>query len=112
MPRFTRVWDSSCPKEYDRWEADGVTWVIQDLPPDDDDEALAIFEEHFIPDEVLCATSGLLNDELSVKSIKDYWRGCLAKRMSLACYAHKDGVKTLAGLNICIVISSDDDVDK
>ncbi|KAI5638570.1 hypothetical protein NE865_08762 [Phthorimaea operculella] len=108
MP-FTRVWDSSCPREYDRWEADGVTWVIQDLPPDDDEEVLEMFEEHFIPDEALCTASGLLDDKLSVDSMLDFWRACLAKRMALACYAYKDGVKTLAALNCCLVACRDDD---
>ncbi|XP_049887881.1 uncharacterized protein LOC126382152 [Pectinophora gossypiella] len=107
MP-FKRVWDASCPREYDRWEDGGVTWVIQDLPPEDDVKAVKLFVEHFLPDEALCIASGMTNDELSIRSMTDFWLACVAQRTSLACYAIKDDVRTLAAVNCCIVSSADD----
>lgn len=50
MP-FQRMWDSSCPQIYDKWESDEASWVIQDLLPEDDDEALNLMMENLLPDE-------------------------------------------------------------
>lgn len=54
---FERVWDSSCPRVWDKWENDGTTWVIRDLPPEDDEEAIKILVENYCPDETLCVLS-------------------------------------------------------
>jgi hypothetical protein len=51
---FKRVWDSTCPRQWDKWENDGNTWIIQDLPPEDDEKALQILMEHMVPDEPMC----------------------------------------------------------
>ncbi|XP_049887883.1 uncharacterized protein LOC126382153 [Pectinophora gossypiella] len=102
MP-FKRVWDASCPREYDRWEEGGVTWVIQDLPPEDDDKALTLMMNNLIPDGVLCAISELDKDPVSVSSIVKFWQRCLRQRMSLACYAVQERQSTLVALNCCIV---------
>lgn len=55
---FQRVWDSSCPHIYDEWDSDGAKWVIQDLLPEDDNEALQLMMENLLPDEMLTSLSG------------------------------------------------------
>lgn len=55
---FKRVWDTCCPHVWDTWEANGITWVIRDLRPEDDEEALQILLEHLCPDEPLTIISG------------------------------------------------------
>ncbi|CAG9782676.1 unnamed protein product [Diatraea saccharalis] len=89
--QFKRVWDSSCPRVYDRWEADGKTFIIQDLAPEDDALALELLVEHFIPDENLCKTSNLKDDPVGVKSMCELWEKVLAQRTSLGCYAEVEG---------------------
>ncbi|KAI5631891.1 hypothetical protein NE865_15394 [Phthorimaea operculella] len=102
MP-FERVWDDSCPQIYDQWQDNGVFYVIQDLPPEDDEEALKLLVEHQLPDETLCITSGLIDDPVSIQSYIRCWRDYISKRMSLACYATTNGKKQLVALNICAV---------
>ncbi|KPI99125.1 hypothetical protein RR46_02342 [Papilio xuthus] len=34
--------DRIFPQEYERWEADGVTWIVQDLPPEDDEKFIEV----------------------------------------------------------------------
>ncbi|KAH9628859.1 hypothetical protein HF086_001094 [Spodoptera exigua] len=97
---FKRVWDSSCPRIWDQWVDDnGTTWIIQDLPPEDDEKAIKILVENLCPDETLCSLSKIVEDPVSTQSISDFWRGYLAQRMSLACYELKDGNKKLVALN-------------
>ncbi|XP_023950331.1 uncharacterized protein LOC112054698 isoform X2 [Bicyclus anynana] len=100
---FTRKWDETCPRVYDSWEDDGVNWVIQDLAPEDDDIAMDILANEFLPDEPLCSYSKLTEDPESVRSMVQFWRDCLAQRMSLGCYTVVDGQKTLVGLNVCVL---------
>ncbi|KAM3956495.1 uncharacterized protein ACR2FA_009548 [Aphomia sociella] len=102
MP-FERIWDTSCPRVWDRWEADGTNWVIQDLPPEDDEEALDILLKHLCPDEPLCTLSNLLGDPESVLGISEVWRNFFKNRTSLACYAESDGQRKLVALNACAV---------
>ncbi|KAJ8735109.1 hypothetical protein PYW08_014359 [Mythimna loreyi] len=101
---FKRVWDSSCPRVWDKWESNGTTWVIRDLPPEDDEEALRILVENLCPDEALCQLSNLMEDQLSIDSMKEFWRGYLSQRMTLACYEEKNGKSKLVALNVCLVI--------
>ncbi|KAJ8733662.1 hypothetical protein PYW07_014213 [Mythimna separata] len=108
---FKRVWDSSCPRVWDKWESDGTTWVIRDLPPEDDEEALNILVENLCPDEALCMLSNLIEDQLSVDSMKEFWRGYLSQRMSLACYEEKNGKSKLVALNVCLVICEGEKAD-
>ncbi|XP_045761510.1 uncharacterized protein LOC123864855 [Maniola jurtina] len=110
MPGFTRQWDASCPREWDRWEDDGVTWVIQDLAPEDDETALQILEYDFLPDEPLCTCSKLTEDPESVTSMVSFWRECLAQRMTLGCYRLTNGDKELVALNVCVVDTIDEKV--
>ncbi|CAH2099441.1 unnamed protein product [Euphydryas editha] len=100
---FTRNWDSSCPRVWDTWEAAGEKWVIQDLAPEDDDAALQILVNNFLKDEVLCSSCNLIEDPVSVQSMSEFWRICLAQRMSIGCYNEVDGKKTLVALNVCVV---------
>lgn len=77
MP-FQRVWDSSCPQIYEKWESDGASWVIQDLLPEDDDEALMLFMEQFAIDEPVTKLSGKFRKFiLSVTSIFTC-KGCIS----------------------------------
>ncbi|XP_013148739.1 PREDICTED: uncharacterized protein LOC106111259 [Papilio polytes] len=98
------------PQEYERWEADGVTWVIQDLPPEDEEEFIDILVDHLSTDEVLCSVTRLIEHPESVKGISDFWRVCVAERTSIACYKEVDGVKTLAGGNCCVIAKKDDEM--
>ncbi|KAJ8733639.1 hypothetical protein PYW07_014190 [Mythimna separata] len=110
---FTRVWDSSCPRVWDKWESDGTTWVIRDLPPEDDDEAIKILLENLCTDETLCFLSNVLEDPVSVQHMVEFGRAGLAQRVSLACYKEKNGNSKLVALNLCSVIcegDKDDDV--
>nr|XP_049698126.1 uncharacterized protein LOC110383083 isoform X2 [Helicoverpa armigera] len=100
---FKRVWDSSCPRVWDKWEDNGTTWVIRDLPPEDDEEAIQILVENLCTDEALCAMSDLINDPVSVRSMTDFWRIYLSQRMSLGCYEEKNGQSKLVALNVCLV---------
>ncbi|CAB3221145.1 unnamed protein product [Arctia plantaginis] len=108
---FKRVWDSSCPRTWHSWVADGVTWVMRDLRPEDDEEAIRILVEHLCPDEVLCTLSDFMNDPASVSGIAEFWRGCLAERTSIGCYEEKDGNSKLVGLNVCVILCQGDDPD-
>ncbi|XP_035430324.1 uncharacterized protein LOC118262818 isoform X1 [Spodoptera frugiperda] len=108
---FKRVWDSSCPLIWDQWVDDnGTTWIIQDLPPEHDEEAIKILVENLCPDETLCSFSKITEDPVSIRSISDFWRGYLAQRMSLACYEVKDGRKKLVALNVCLVQTQGEEV--
>ncbi|XP_026323318.1 uncharacterized protein LOC113232755 [Hyposmocoma kahamanoa] len=108
MP-FQRVWDSSCPQIYDKWESDGANWVIQDLLPEDDDEALKLMMENLLPDdETMLTLSGIPEEESSKQNMQTFWRHHLSKRMALACYHLKEGKRTLAGLNCCYVMLADE----
>ncbi|CAH1643133.1 unnamed protein product [Spodoptera littoralis] len=109
---FKRVWDSSCPLIWDQWVDDnGTTWIIQDLPPEDDEKAIKILVENLCPDETLCSLSKISEDPESIKSISNFWRGYLAQRMSLACYEVKDGRKKLVALNVCLVQTQGEEVN-
>ncbi|KAJ8735111.1 hypothetical protein PYW08_014361 [Mythimna loreyi] len=108
---FKRVWDSSCPRVWDKWESNGTTWVIQDLPPEDDEEAIKVLLENLCTDETLCSLSNVLDDSVSVQHMVGFGRAGLAQRMSLACYEEKDGKSKLVGLNLCSVICEGDQVD-
>lgn len=100
---FLRNWDSSCPHVWDSWEADGVKWVIKDLPPEDDDEAMKILLENLCTDEPLCAHSGVATDPESMISVDKFWRVYLKQRMSLGCYCEINGESKLVALNVCVV---------
>ncbi|KAJ2944045.1 hypothetical protein O0L34_g8377 [Tuta absoluta] len=101
---FKRVWDESYPLVYDEWDADGVSYVIQDLPPEDEEEAIKLLVEDFLPDEPLCSYSGVHEDPVSLNSIVQAWRLFISQRMSLGCYATKDGRRTLVACNVCLVV--------
>ncbi|XP_072936134.1 uncharacterized protein [Epargyreus clarus] len=104
MP-FKRQWDASCPKTWDQFERDGKTYIIQDLAPEDDEQALEILINYMCADEALCGLSDFRNDEESLISIRAFWAECLSQRMSLACYTDVDGKKTLVAMNVCVVDS-------
>ncbi|XP_059049338.1 uncharacterized protein LOC131844457 isoform X2 [Achroia grisella] len=108
MP-FERVWDASCPHVWDRWESDGTSWIIQDLPPEDDEEALDILLKHLCTDEVLCALNDLVNDPESIRGASDLWRSSFKKRTTLACYAESGGKRKLVAVNVCSVKEKEDD---
>lgn len=110
MPHV-RIYNEDYPAVYDKWESDGVHFVIQDLPPESDKEALKVLKENMVPDETLCASCGLANDPESVQGINDFWKYYLNQRTSLACYAEAGGVKKLIALNVCIVICKGEDHD-
>ncbi|XP_028158730.1 uncharacterized protein LOC114351648 [Ostrinia furnacalis] len=101
---FKRDWDSSCPRVWDRWEANGRTWVVQDLRPEDDEKALRMLVDVLVPDEALCAACDLYNDPVSIASIEEVWRKTIAERMTLGCYTEVDGPMTLVALNACTVM--------
>ncbi|KAI5638575.1 hypothetical protein NE865_08767 [Phthorimaea operculella] len=107
---FKRVWDESCPQIYDQWTDEGVHYVIQDLLLEDDEEACKLLQEHHLPDSTLLKASGIAEDPLSVQTLKRCWRDIISKRMSLACYATKNGNKQLVGLNVCFVKCLEDSV--
>ncbi|KAG6442946.1 hypothetical protein O3G_MSEX002598 [Manduca sexta] len=102
MP-FERIFDESYPRVYDTWESNGVKYIVQDLPAEDDETAIKILVDNLCTDEVLCNLSELVKDPESVHGIVAYWRYYLAKRMSLGCYAEINGEKKLVGLNVCYV---------
>ncbi|CAG5053702.1 unnamed protein product [Parnassius apollo] len=99
---FKREICSLFPREYERWESNGIKWVVQDLPPEDDEKALEIFRSDFCDDEVLCSTSGISRNPKSFQGILDFWRHCITQRTSLACYAEENGVRTLVAVNVCV----------
>ncbi|CAH2069109.1 unnamed protein product, partial [Iphiclides podalirius] len=101
---FNKEESTWVPEEYERWENDGVKWVIQDLPPEDEEKAIQLLVDHLGLDEVLCSSCGLNSDPESVEGISKFWRHCLSRRTSLACYAEKDGARTLVGANVCVVL--------
>ncbi|XP_026324018.1 uncharacterized protein LOC113233196 [Hyposmocoma kahamanoa] len=105
---FKRTWHASCPQIYDEWESDGAKWVIQDLPPEDDEEALKLMVEHLMPDETMCQLSGVYEDPVSKHFMSEFWRDCLSQRMSLACYQIKEGNRILAAMNCCFVSFADE----
>ncbi|KAL4707136.1 hypothetical protein ACJJTC_018871 [Scirpophaga incertulas] len=105
--KFQPNWDSSRPRVYDTWDNNGRTWVIQDLAPEDDEEALDILMEHLVPDEAICIASDLSNDPVSLEEFKQIWRKMLSERMSLGVYTTVGGEKTLVALNACHVAYAD-----
>ncbi|XP_022115446.2 uncharacterized protein LOC110993470 [Pieris rapae] len=107
MP-FKRIWDESCPRIWNKWEANGQEWVVQDLDPKDDEEALDILVAHLCTDEILCSLSKITEDAESVEGIRKFWALCIAQRMCPALYTWVDGKKTLVALNVCAVISAGD----
>ncbi|XP_053601894.1 uncharacterized protein LOC128670340 [Plodia interpunctella] len=102
MP-FERVWDETCPRIWDQWQADGTRYTIQDLPPEDDEEAVKVLLENLATDEVLCKLQGLVDDPASMRGMAALWRNSVALRMSLACYAERDGARQLVAVNVCLV---------
>ncbi|KAL0895303.1 hypothetical protein ABMA27_011448 [Loxostege sticticalis] len=108
---FQRQWDESCPRVWAQWEADGRTWAVQDLRPEDDEAAIQMMVEHWLPDEPVCSTSGLLEDPESLACFKRAWKETMAQRMSLACYTEVEGKKTLVGLNVCLVLEKGEQPD-
>ncbi|XP_063836075.1 uncharacterized protein LOC135085252 [Ostrinia nubilalis] len=108
MLRFKRDLDASYPHVWDRWEAYGKTWIIQDLPPEDDETALQMMVEHWLPDEPLSFSAGILDDPVSLECFKHMWRECLSQRMSLGCYTIVEGQKNLVGANVCMVMQKED----
>ncbi|XP_028039902.1 uncharacterized protein LOC114250288 [Bombyx mandarina] len=109
--KFERVFPEEYPSVYSKWKDGYVEWVIQDLPPEDDEEAIKILVDHLCADETLCKTSDLLNDPESVRGISEFWRIFLGKRMSLGCYASTNGNKKLVALNCCFVSCKGEDID-
>ncbi|XP_063394380.1 uncharacterized protein LOC134679414 [Cydia fagiglandana] len=105
---FKRVWDCSCPLLWDKWEAEGVVWTIEDLPPEDDERAVQLLIEQFCPDERLISTLGIHEDPDALQKMGDFWRDCLSQRMSLACYKTVDNNRSLAAFNVCVVKCVDD----
>ncbi|CAG9108361.1 unnamed protein product [Plutella xylostella] len=108
MP-FKRDWDATCPITWSQWEEDGVSWLIQDLPPQHDALVVDMLVEQFLPDEVMCNTTGVHKEPAGVADARLYWNGALGKRTSLACYRVIDGVKELVAANVCPVKCLDDD---
>ncbi|XP_045506997.1 uncharacterized protein LOC123703125 isoform X2 [Colias croceus] len=104
MP-FKRNWDAECPRVWEQWTVDGKKWVLQDLDPRDDAEALEVLLDTLTADEALCATSRVQEDEKSMTSMRKFWEECLAQRMSLALYTWEGDKRTLAALNVCVVAS-------
>ncbi|XP_026764751.2 uncharacterized protein LOC113523083 [Galleria mellonella] len=102
MP-FKRHLDESFPRVWDRWETDGNTWTIEDLPPGDEDEAIDIMLKHLCPDEPLYILNKLLDDPESVQEMCKTWRLCFKQRISLACYVESGSERTLVALNVCTV---------
>ncbi|KAM3956491.1 uncharacterized protein ACR2FA_009544 [Aphomia sociella] len=104
---FQRAWDDTCPRVWDRWEADGTTWLIQDLLPEDEDEALDILFKDFCPEETLFSLNKLIDDPESVRGMTQVWRLCFKQHLTLACYAESGGKRKLVALNVCILKEKD-----
>lgn len=56
--------------------------------------------------------AGLKNEIESVQGISEVWMKCLKRRMSLACYAEKEGQRKLVALNVCIPKETGDKIPK
>ncbi|XP_031769988.2 uncharacterized protein LOC113522587 [Galleria mellonella] len=100
MP-FTRHLDASFPRVWDRWEADGTSWTIEDLPPGDEDEALDILLKYQCPEEILLVLNNMLGDPVSLETLCQVFRYFFQQRLTLACYAQSGGDKKLVALNVC-----------
>ncbi|XP_038209414.1 uncharacterized protein LOC119830457 isoform X2 [Zerene cesonia] len=104
MP-FKRTWDAECPRVWEQWKVNDQQWVLQDLDPRDDEEALDILLGILGADEMLCLVSRVQEDEESLINMRKFWKECLAQRMSLALYTWEGDKKILAAVNVCVVAS-------
>ncbi|XP_059049412.1 uncharacterized protein LOC131844516 [Achroia grisella] len=108
---FKRTWDESCPCVWDRWESDGTSWIIQDLPPEDEKDALDILLKDQCPEETLLTLNNIANDPESLESMCNGWQYFFKQRLTLACYAVSGDKRTLVGLNICAVKLKGENLD-
>lgn len=112
MPKFVRPASLKFPQIYGTFKAKDkdsdaeVEYLIQDLPEDYFEEALNLLVNVFLPDEALYSTRGVSADADAIKEVREFWRGKLSMKTSLACF--KEGSKDLAGLYVLAVYSKGD----
>ncbi|XP_055684400.1 uncharacterized protein LOC129790737 [Lutzomyia longipalpis] len=93
---FPQNWCSFSAKDP---ESGGIAkYKVTDLSEDKFEEAVDLMVKYFLPDEVMCQSLDLLNDEDSLKEMKDMWWEILPQKVSLVCY--KEGSNEICGLNM------------
>ncbi|KAG5684338.1 hypothetical protein PVAND_013573 [Polypedilum vanderplanki] len=85
-----------------------VEYRVQDLPETYFKEALSLLVEHFLPDEELCSSRGLLKCDKGLKEVSDFWTCILKEKLSIGCFKNDE----LVGMNVLVVTSKNDPKDE
>lgn len=105
---FPKVWHTFKAKDLD---GSLTSYDIQDLPPDQFDEAVSLMKQNYLTDEPLAKVTNLLLEPGSMEDYMDAWKKSIKQKMAVGCY--KAGTKKLVAVNFLAVITKDDPkVDK
>ncbi|XP_055524503.1 uncharacterized protein LOC129718108 [Wyeomyia smithii] len=93
QPVIPQTWYTFKAKDVDSDRL--ITYRVEDLTEDRFDDVIQHYMENFLDDEPLCQSKKVSEDELSLAEIRGFWRWCLNKRMTIACY--KKGSREIVG---------------
>ncbi|XP_063698460.1 uncharacterized protein LOC134829346 [Culicoides brevitarsis] len=105
---FPSVWHTFKAKDLDSDEL--VEYRVQDMPPEYHQKAMDLMQFDFLRDEVLCASTEISKDEVSLKEILELWQQMLKGNTVLACF--RENSDELVGLNMVMVETKDNPESK
>ncbi|KAG5684339.1 hypothetical protein PVAND_013574 [Polypedilum vanderplanki] len=117
MSTFKRPANLEFPKTYYKFNLKNKTtgeiekYRVQDLPEDRFEDALDLMVNHFLPDEEINISRGLLKSQEGIKEHRELWAEMINQKFSIACFKD-DGSNELVGVNVLNVCSKDDIEEK
>lgn len=91
----------------DRNSENLIEYQIKKLPENLFENALELYERDFLPDETMCSTKGIHENENSLKEILSFWRHTMEEHLSLACF--KSNNNELVAINVMCIKSKNKD---
>lgn len=81
-------------------------FIVQDLPEKKYEEAIDHMLKHFLPDEPICKSRNVKNDNEALIELCELWKNILDQNIVLACF--KKNCDEIIGLNMVCVINQDE----
>lgn len=111
---FPHIWHTFQARDPTAEAASGdhhrlINYRVQDLPPERVEDAIRHMCAHFVRDEPICRSLGLVNDPVGVQELATVWRKIAHQRCVVACF--REGSDDIVGLNMLTVVSRDDEPD-
>ncbi|XP_055523113.1 uncharacterized protein LOC129717276 [Wyeomyia smithii] len=107
QPVIPQTWQTFKARDVDSDRL--ITYRVEDLTEDCFDDAIQHYMENFLDDEPLSQSKRISEAEESVAEVKNFWRWCLDRKMTIVCY--KEGSREIIGTNLLHVKGSHKSLD-